>query len=34
MSKQIEILDYINKKLAMEGQSPSVREIASAVKLK
>ena len=34
MSKQIEILDYINKKLAIEGQSPSVREIASAVNLK
>ena len=34
MSKQIEILDYINKKLEIEGQSPSVREIASAVNLK
>ena len=34
MSKQIEILEYINKKLEIEGQSPSVREIASAVNLK
>jgi len=34
MSKQIEILDYINKKLEIEGQSPSIREIASAVNLK
>jgi len=34
MSKQIEILDYINKKLEIDGQSPSVREIAAAVNLK
>jgi repressor LexA len=34
MSKQIEILDYINNKLELEGQSPSVREIAAAVNLK
>ena len=34
MSKQIEILDYINKKLEIDGQSPSIREIAAAVNLK
>ena len=34
MSKQIEILDYINTKLEIDGQSPSVREIAAAVNLK
>ena len=34
MSKQIEILDYINKKLEIDGQSPSIREIATAVNLK
>ena len=34
MNKQSEILNYINKKLALEGQAPSVREIASAVNLK
>ena len=34
MSKQVEILDYINNKLKVEGQSPSVREIAAAVNLK
>ena len=34
MSKQKEILNYINQKLEKEGQSPSVREIAAAVNLK
>jgi len=34
MSKQIEILDYINTKLEIDGQSPSIREIAAAVNLK
>ena len=34
MSKQIEILNYINTKLEIDGQSPSVREIAAAVNLK
>ena len=34
MSKQIEILEYINKILEIEGQAPSVREIAAAVNLK
>jgi len=34
MSKQIEILEYINKILEIKGQAPSVREIAAAVNLK
>ncbi len=34
MSKQIEILDFINKKIEIDGQSPSIREIAAAVNLK
>jgi repressor LexA len=34
MSKQLEILDYINEKIEIDGQAPSVREIATAVGLK
>ena len=34
MSKQIEILEYINKILEIKGQAPSVREIAAALNLK
>ncbi len=34
MSKQTEILEYINKKISSEGYSPSVREIGKAVNLK
>ena len=34
MSKQLEILEYINAKIEIEGQAPSIREIAAAVSLK
>ena len=34
MSKQLEILDYINTKIEIDGQAPSIREIAAAVSLK
>ena len=34
MSKQLEILEYINAKIEIDGQAPSIREIAAAVSLK
>ena len=34
MSKQLEILEYINAKIEINGQAPSIREIAAAVSLK
>ena len=34
MSKQLEILEYINTKIEIDGQAPSIREIAAAVSLK
>ena len=34
MSKQLEILEYINEKIELDGQAPSIREIGAAVNLK
>jgi len=34
MSKQLEILEYINEKIELDGQAPSIREIGAAVSLK
>lgn len=34
MSKQLEILEYINEKIKLDGQAPSIREIGAAVNLK
>ena len=34
MSKQLEILEYINEKIETDGQAPSIREIAAAVSLR
>ena len=34
MSKQLEILEFINAKIEIDGQAPSIREIAAAVSLK
>ena len=34
MSKQLEILEYINEKIELDGQAPSIREIGDAVNLK
>ena len=34
MSKQLEILEYINEKIELDGRAPSIREIGAAVNLK